>query len=75
LATRISTPIWNFGGNEDFNLRGFQLYASSDASFSTSTLPVSFQILEEGTRTPVGAYTAAVSREVSEMNRIRDGLA
>ena len=33
-----SMALWNFGGNEDFNLRGFQLYASSDASFSTSTL-------------------------------------
>jgi hypothetical protein len=33
-----SMALWNIGDNEDINLRGFQLYASSDASFATSTL-------------------------------------
>jgi hypothetical protein len=33
-----SMALWNIGDNNGTNLRGFQLYASSDASFSTSTL-------------------------------------
>ncbi len=32
-----SFALWNIGGNEDFNLRGFELLASDDASFSTFT--------------------------------------